>query len=169
MIRRVHRGFTLVELMVVLALIAIMSTLVVSVATTAGNPQYASVDITSTLQFARQRAIQTRRIHRVKVEPAIVSVWQSTEVGFQAPLGYEQIQTIKMPSGVVAWNAEAAIRTAPTGVDPGVDAALNFDLDFRPDGSSTGGTVLITDINAVRKFRVLAYRATGGSYLREDW
>lgn len=163
-----RNGFTLVELMVVLAIIGIMSALFVSVATTTGNPEHGAIDVTSSLRFARQRAIETRRIHRVQIEPTVISVWQSTATGYQAPAGYEQIQVTAMPPGIIAYEANASIDIAG-GATPTLNATLNFPIDFRPDGSSSGGTVFVTDINDVRQFRVVTYRATGGAYLREGW
>ena len=163
-----QRGFTLIELLVVMAIIAIMSALIVSVVNAPGNPANASVDIVSQLQFARHRAIANRRVHRVQFEPNVVSIWQSTAPGYQAPLGFEMVQTIRMPIGVQVWHVANPVVTA-TGATPAQEVGIMGTVDFLPDGSCNSGTIYITDLQQDRKFRVLAYRMTGGSYMRNDW
>ena len=165
---RRQRGFTLIELLVVMAIIAIISGIIVSVVNAPGNPANASVDVVSQLQFARSRAMATRRVHRVQFEPQVVSIWQSNAAGYQTPVGFEMVQTIRMPVGVQVWHVANPVVTA-TGQNPAQESGIMGVVDFLPDGSSNSGTVYLTDLQQDRKFRVLAYRMTGGSYMRNDW
>ena len=42
-------------------------------------------------------------------------------------------------------------------------------MTFKPDGSSTGGTIFITDMQHNKEYRVLVYRITGSAYARQSW
>ena len=165
---RRQRGFTLIELLVVMAIIAIMSALIVSVVNAPGNPANASVDIVSQLQFARVKAIATRRVHRVQFEPNMVSIWQSTNTGYQTPVGFEMVQTIRMPVGVQIWAVINPVVTV-TGANPAQESGIMGVVDYLPDGTCNSGTIYVTDLQQDRKFRILAYKMTGGSYMRDAW
>jgi prepilin-type N-terminal cleavage/methylation domain-containing protein len=165
---RRQRGFTLIELLVVMAIIAIMSALIVTVVNAPGNPMNASIDVVSQMQFARHRAIASRRVHRVQFEPNLVSIWQSDKTGYQAPTGYEMIQTVRMPVGVQVWHVANPIVTL-VGQNPAQETGIMGTIDFLPDGSCNSGTVYLNDLQAQNRFQVLAYPTTGASYMREGW
>lgn len=177
--RAPQRGFTMIELLVVMGLVALLATLALSTGDkSTGNPRNTAQTINSTLSFARLRAISTRRIHRVKVEPNVISVWVDacTNCGFTTPTSYELIESAAIPSGTVVWDATCQVPTCSSntifktpGANPTQNTSLNADFDFRPDGSSTGGTIFVTDPQGMDRHRVLVYRATGSSYTRDAW
>jgi hypothetical protein len=157
--------------MVVVAIITVLATLAITSGDRVGSPEDTSDSISSTFAFARLRAISTRKMHLVRVEPSVVSVWQATAEGFQATPTYEAvpIETMAIPPGVVAWNADTTIFAAG-GASPAQNLGLAFDVEFKPDGASTGGTIFVTHVDAQHEqYRVLVYRATGSSYTREGW
>ena len=184
--QRAHRdrGFTLIELMVVVAIIGIISGLLVTISsrTYGANAQNVSDQVNSSVAFGRLRATSTRRFHRVELKPQQVLVWQWSEFGMATPAGvcnpaavapapklcWQLIQQMTIPSGTMIWNASTVVQTIP-GATPAVNAALDFNMDFKPDGSTTGGSIFITDTRQLKKFRVLVYKATGSSYARALW
>jgi hypothetical protein len=120
--------------------------------------------------MARTRAVNTRRIHRVEILSNEVRVWQSTTVGFSAATSWAFVQRYSVPNNVQLWAAEATIRTS-TGNTPTQGAGLTYNMDYKPDGSATGGTIYVNDSqgSASRRYRVLVYRATGSAYARSTW
>lgn len=165
---RRERGFTLIELMTVVALVAILATLALGIGKNEGNPRSGATQIASALGLARARAIATRKIHRVQIEPTTVSIWQATTTGFRAPTAYDQVQATGLGPAVIAANGSTTIQVA-AGASVTVNGSLVFSIDFKPDGSSTGGTVFVTGSSRDDPYRVVVYRATGSSYVREGW
>ena len=165
---RAPRGFTLVELMTVIAIVGVIATLAVSITGDSATTATSSDRIASTLGYARARSLATRTIHRVQVESQTVSVWRATTTGLTTPTAWERIQIESIPTSTKVWNATTTVAINPTG-GPTENAAIVFPIDFKPDGSTTGGTIYVTDRNNRKKSRVLVYRATGGTYIREGW
>jgi prepilin-type N-terminal cleavage/methylation domain-containing protein len=169
-VRGAARGFTLLELMVVVGIIGVLSGMVISVSGTAYGANSSSVgdQLTSALGLAKLRAISTRRITRVEVRAQTATVWQSSQTGMVAPTEWQYYQTFTIPRGVTVWDASTTVH-ADAGATVSQNPDVAFMVDFRPDGSSTGGTIFVTDTANAHPVRVMVYRATGSSYARAQW
>jgi prepilin-type N-terminal cleavage/methylation domain-containing protein len=167
---RQSRGFTLVELMVVVTIIGVLAGLMIGVSTRTygANATSAGDQLTSALAFAKLRAVATRRFTRVEIQAQTATVWQSTQTGLVAPTAWQFVQRFTISRGVSVWNATTTVQASP-GATVAMDPAVDFMLDFTPDGSSTGGTLFVTDSANARPSRVVVYRATGSSYVRAQW
>lgn len=166
---RNQRGFSLVELMVVVAIVAILSSVLFGLAARPynANAQNTSEQIAATMNFAKMRAVSTRRIHRVQIQPSLIAVWQWSVTGFSTASGnWEYIQKLTIPNGVKIYDVNTSVVTA-TGTSVSANASLDYAMNFKPDGSSTGGTVYIAD--SKKNLRILVYSATGGVRVRDVW
>jgi prepilin-type N-terminal cleavage/methylation domain-containing protein len=167
---RAQRGFTLVEVLVVMAIIAVLSGLMISVnATPYGASAAATGDqLTAALGLAKMRAISTRRTTRVEVRSNTATLWQSTQTGLVTPTDWQFYQRFTIPNGVTVWDGSTTVYAEP-GAPVSRNADVAFAVDFRPDGSSTGGTIFVTDAANAHPARVLVYRATGSTHVRARW
>jgi prepilin-type N-terminal cleavage/methylation domain-containing protein len=163
-------GFTLIEMMVVIAIISVLSGLAISANGTAYGASASSVSdqLTSAFGLAKLRAISTRRYTRLEVKARTATLWQSSQTGMVTPTSWQFCQNFTIPNGVTVWDGSTAVY-ADAGATVSQNAAVDFAVDFRPDGTSTGGTVFVTDSANAHPARVLVYRATGSSYARAQW
>jgi prepilin-type N-terminal cleavage/methylation domain-containing protein len=169
------RGFTLVELLVVVAIIAIISAIMFGLnsQTYGTSSMNVSDELTSSFNLCKMRAVSTRRWHRCEVTPTTLTImqWQSTGMSVPGIGTWSVVQIATVGNGVSIWGATATpCAEGPCAGAPAVaNAGLLFDIDFRPDGSSTGGTVFVTDSAQNIMYRVVVYKATGSSYARNSW
>lgn len=174
-----QRGFTLIEMMVVVAIIAILAGLLITVSSRVygTNSRTLSEQVVSAMNFAKMRAASTRKTHRVKVTPTAIYIYVAattatdpTGHGLAAVATWETVplQTLSLPKSVLVWNA-VTTANAGSGATPTQSSSLNFDIDFRPDGQATASTVFLTDSAQRQKWRVIVYHATGGVYARQYW
>jgi prepilin-type N-terminal cleavage/methylation domain-containing protein len=170
-----QRGFTLIELMVVIVVIGVLSALVVGVnsQTYGASAMNVADELVSQMELCKMRAVSTRRWHRCEVTPTTVTVmqWQSTGMAVPGVGVWSVVQTLTIGTGVSVWNTTtAACAVSPcAGAPVAPNTTLDFDVDFKPDGSSTGGTLFVTDPGQNKMYRVVIYTATGGTYARNSW
>lgn len=164
------RGFTLVELMVVVAIIGVLAGLMIGMNGTAYGASATSVSdqLTSALGVAKLRAISTRRTTRLEIRSRSATLWQSAQTGMVAPTSWQFCQSFTIPGGATVWDGSTTVYASP-GATVSQNPAVDFAVDFRADGSSTGGTIFVTDAANAHPARVVVYRATGTSYARPQW
>jgi prepilin-type N-terminal cleavage/methylation domain-containing protein len=168
---RTQRGFTLIEMMVVVAIIAILSMLLVSASSrpVGASARNSAEQMVSTINFARLRAQATRRVHLVQFDQGHAWVRVASVPGLVPPVTTtynDVVQTITFPNGVKIYDIDGAAHSTPVGSATD-NTGLAYDLYIRPDSQSTASTLFIGD--GVHQFRVIVYPVTGGTYAREWW
>jgi prepilin-type N-terminal cleavage/methylation domain-containing protein len=188
--RQAQRGVTIIELMIVVGIIAVFAALMFGVnsQTYGANPMNTADQIAADFNLCKMRAVSTRRWHRCQVggpsatatdvnainNALVIMQWQDTGMKDPAltPAGlWSTVQVDQLRTGTAVWDANATVCvTPPCAAAPATqNASLAFDIYFRPDGSSTGGTVYVTEPSRNKSYRVVVYRATGSSYARNSW
>jgi hypothetical protein len=119
------------------------------------------------------RAVSSRHWHRCVIQPTSVTIYQWPTSGMTVPVGtlWQNVSGIDIGANVAVWDASTTVcASSPCGGAPTVaNTSLAFNIDFRPDGSSTGGTIYISDVQHNKLYRVVVYTATGSSYARNSW
>jgi hypothetical protein len=97
-------------------------------------------------------------------------LWQSTTTGLTTPTTWQLVQTTNYGGNTTVWDGNSTVyaSSGSAGISA-ANTALDFNVDFSPDGSSTGATLFVTDSAGAHRWRVLVYKATGTSYDRENW
>jgi prepilin-type N-terminal cleavage/methylation domain-containing protein len=170
--RRPHAGFTLIELMVVIAIIGIFGAIVfgLTLTTYGGNAENVSDEIASQISMARMRAVSTKRAHAVEIKNGSVAVWQGNTIGMVPPTSFTSlVNQIDLPVNVQVWDAQN-VANANTGATPTQNTTLDYFVTINADGTSpTGATIFVTDRQQHSKYRVLLYSITGATYARVGW
>lgn len=168
--RRITAGFTLVEMMVVVAIVAILAGLLISTSSRpiGANARNTSDSIVSTINFAKLRASATRRVHTVQVTPDQLAVYACANTGLvcSSPPG-DLIQQVRVAKGVTIFNTSTTLYPTGGASVSAPSGTLNTALAIRPDGQATATTIFLTDTK--ESWRVLVYHVTGGAYARQGW
>ena len=173
-------GFTLVEIMVVVVIVSILSALLISVSgsTYGSNPQRTSEEVATLFNNCKMRAVSTRRWHRCEVTPTGFTMFQWSATGLTTPSGacsppatncWQLISTLPFGSNVLGWANSTVVEATATGTVQAQNATMVADIDFKPDGSSSAGTIYFTDRQGNKPWRTVVYRYTGSSYARSGW
>lgn len=170
--RRRQRGFTLIELMVVVAIIAV----IVSVAVLAIRPGELSKSgrayterVTAKLEELRLRATTTRKWQRLEVGSTSVTHYQSTTEGMAVPVDWVELGVLTAPGGVSIYAFEDRTHQAPADPVPNRGDGIPGVIDFAPDGAGTAATIFITGADDDYEGRVTVFRATGAARQFDDF
>ncbi len=172
--RRRDAGFTLVELMVTVAIIAVMAGLAFSYSgERRANMRGFVGQFVSECDSARLRALSSRRWHRITFDTVArkLTVGQAVTTGMNIPTDDEDwimLHQIEIPRTVTV-SAIGTTADIEGGNSPGEGEGLEQAMLFGPDGSAEPRTAYFSTTDGQTPMRVLVYRATGTAYTKEGW
>jgi len=177
-----RRGFTLTELMAVIAIVAVMGAIAMATLSGAGNGQNAA-GLARSLELvvmgARAAAISdgfVRRVHcSLQTSGSWCSVDKATTAG-AAPTAWTTESTVRANSHATVWAVTAS--TDVTAQNPAHASGDRY-VYVKTDGSvgdatntTTGATFYVSDsggTNTANRYKVYVYSATGMPRLVNQW
>jgi prepilin-type N-terminal cleavage/methylation domain-containing protein len=154
-----QKGLTLIELMVVVAIIAIISAIAIPQFTGFINHYRLTSTVsslTSSLQFARMAAVSSGREYQVEINLVNETF---------------DVQRGNLASGSTSWISTGDLHRAYTGVDIAmVNGSYSnpASKQFNPDGSSSSGSISFSNTQGER-YSITLTPATGRVKVNKGW